>query len=168
MENFKENPFFAAFYSNPTENAFETEITFLLQHYHQRKSLGAGAGGSIFDFSLLLDRAYAIVTLGRNDLEVFTSVYNSILTKIPTPTRIVRLECRPETQRNRIDRRGRTQEQMITLDYLARLEKAIDVVLLEQPYCDVPRINIDSEKIDFTEGASGVDLARNMILGESI
>ena len=36
-EDFKVNPFWEAFYNNPGEYIFETELTFTLQHYHEIK-----------------------------------------------------------------------------------------------------------------------------------
>ena len=36
------NPFWEAFYTDPSAYTFETEITFLLQHYHFAKVAGGG------------------------------------------------------------------------------------------------------------------------------
>ena len=38
LEDFQTNLFWRAFYADPAGTAFETEITFLLQHYHQIKT----------------------------------------------------------------------------------------------------------------------------------
>src|SRR5262245_59019820 len=66
-EQFRKNPFFEAFYRDPAGTAFETELTFLLQHYHlQRKAMRLD-GSYCVDFSAVLDHAYACVTLGRID-----------------------------------------------------------------------------------------------------
>ena len=35
FEDFKKNPFWEAFYCNPGKYIFETEISFILLHYHQ-------------------------------------------------------------------------------------------------------------------------------------
>ena len=37
LEDFKKSPFWEAFYRNPGEYIFETEISFILLHYHQIK-----------------------------------------------------------------------------------------------------------------------------------
>src|SRR3954447_11075813 len=62
-EDFSSNPFWRAFYDDPNNTAFETEITFLLQHYHQIKVATNLEKSFACDFSLLLDYAYAHVTL---------------------------------------------------------------------------------------------------------
>src|SRR5688572_12438580 len=54
LENYRANPFIRSFYSNPTGYAFETEITFLLQHYSQIKTSSAGQQILICDYSLYL------------------------------------------------------------------------------------------------------------------
>ncbi|MGH9433991.1 MAG: deoxynucleoside kinase [Terriglobia bacterium] len=48
LENFESNPFLRAFYENPTENALETEFSFLLLHFHQLKSqIGAASNSEV-------------------------------------------------------------------------------------------------------------------------
>lgn len=39
FEDFGKNPFYRAFYHDPVGTAFETELTFLSQHYHLEKSV---------------------------------------------------------------------------------------------------------------------------------
>jgi deoxyadenosine/deoxycytidine kinase len=56
FEEFRTNPFWQAFYFDPAKYAFETEITFMLQHYHQIKKDQLIMGKSICcDFSFFLD-----------------------------------------------------------------------------------------------------------------
>jgi deoxyadenosine/deoxycytidine kinase len=38
FESFANNPFYDAFYRNPYRCSFETEVTFLLQHYHDARN----------------------------------------------------------------------------------------------------------------------------------
>ena len=50
-EDFKKNPFYDAFYEDPRRYAFETELTFLLQHYHQQKAMASKNRDFCADFS---------------------------------------------------------------------------------------------------------------------
>ena len=68
FEDFKKNPFWALFYQNPNLHAFETEVTFLLQHYSQIKTSIPALSMVAFDYSLLQDQAYARVNLARSTL----------------------------------------------------------------------------------------------------
>lgn len=166
LESFAANPFFSAFYSDPTAHAFETEITFLLQHYHTRKLGNARHSRAVYDFSLAQDLAYAMVTLEMADLNVFRSVHQATLEKIGAPSLVVRLRCSPAVEKDRIHVRGRPQEQRVELGYLRRLEEAIDLALAERPYLDVPVLEVDSEAINFATDPTGMVDVRMRIQGQ--
>lgn len=53
LEDFKKIPYLEDFYFSPSEFAFETEISFTLQHYYQIKK--ASSNTFITDFSLIND-----------------------------------------------------------------------------------------------------------------
>src|SRR5258708_34419241 len=70
FEEFSKNPFFEAFYQDPSRNAFETELTFALQHYHQIKVSASDVPAVCFDFSPELDLAYANLNLEGERLSI--------------------------------------------------------------------------------------------------
>lgn len=147
-ENFQSNPFWKAFYADPAETAFETEISFLLQHYHEIKS--ASKQGKFFacDFSLLLDLAYAEVTLNEEKRAAFMAVYQIIRRELPPPALVIHLVCDPEIELERIRKRGRDVEQSISLDYLSAINTALTEVI-EKEATDWNVLTIDSVKFDF-------------------
>jgi deoxyadenosine/deoxycytidine kinase len=132
LEDFSSNPFWRAFYADPNNTAFETEITFLLQHYHQIK-LAADQKPSVCDFSLFLDYAYAQVTLKGSRFETFEHVYNEVCGHISPPSLLVHLECEPAVELERIRARGRDAENSITLDYLKSLNDCLDALVSKLP-----------------------------------
>lgn len=71
LEDFQSNPFWKPFYADPAGTAFETEISFLLQHYHEIKAAAKRGATFVCDFSLLLDLAYAHVTLSGGKQSAF-------------------------------------------------------------------------------------------------
>ncbi len=149
FENFELNPFIEKFYSDSEFYSFETEITFLLQHYSQIKTHSKQTEAHFFcDYSLLLDFSYAEVTLETSHLEVFQRVYKAVTSEIGSPSLVIHLQCSAKTQLHRIRERNRTMENGITLQYLDLLNRALDSrVRLEHPIHRV--IEIDSEKLDF-------------------
>jgi len=153
LENFSENPFWQAFYKDPVGNALETEIVFLLQHYHHIKMSKRQSTSFICDFSLYLDLAYAMITLDESGKNIFESIFAEINRHISRPALIVRLKCSPETELQRIRSRGRAQERAITVDYLSRLELALEAALKRAQSMVV---TIDSEQIDFRNDSSVV------------
>jgi deoxyguanosine kinase len=150
LENFQTNPFWEAFYQDPVRHAFETEVTFLLQHYHQIKVNGATAKVFACDFSLLLDRAYANVTLHGSKRQTFLAVYKEAVRDLGLPDVLVHLQCGAAAELQRIRKRGRAVEESITLEYLDKLNDSVaQQVSLVGKQTQV--LTIDSEHKNFAD-----------------
>ena len=148
LENFQANPFWEAFYRDPVRHAFETEVTFLLQHYHQLKVSCATAKLFACDFSLLLDRAYADVTLYGSKHQTFSAVYEEVVKDLNLPDLLVHLRCGAAAELERIRKRGRAVEASITLKYLGKLNDSVERQVSE--VCGKTKvISIDSERQNF-------------------
>lgn len=150
LENFHDNPFWKEFYQDPIWHAFETEVSFLLQHYHQMKV--TKAAGKLFtcDFSLLLDRAYANVTLHGSKRRTFLTVYQEVVKDLGLPDVLVHLRCGAAAELQRIRKRGRAVEEPITLEYLDKLNDAVEQQVLQVG--EKTRIvTIDSEHQNFAD-----------------
>jgi deoxyguanosine kinase len=148
FENFKLNPFIEKFYSDPEFYSFETEISFLLQHYSQIKTEARQAKGFFCDYSLLLDSSYAEVTLTPSHLKIFQDVYETVVSEILSSNLIIHLRCSAETQLDRIRQRNRSMESGITTQYLDLLNRRVDsAVKVEHPQCRI--LEIDSQALDF-------------------
>ena len=125
LEDFKANPFWEQFYADPRCFAFETEITFLLQHYNQIKAASDLKEPIVCDFSFLLDRAYVDVTLAEEERRVFLTVFKEVQRQLGPPALYVLLECSPEEELRRSQARGRKTEKMVSIDYLSALNEAV-------------------------------------------
>lgn len=159
LENFRSNPFWQQFYSDPRKFAFETEITFLLQHYNKIKVAGETDGPFACDFSYLLDRAYADVTLGDDQRRAFLAVYDEARKNTGPADLIVFLRCGAEEEFARIRRRGRSVEAGIKMDYLVALNEAV-AHRIAVAKSESKVIEIDSERNDF---ANDPDTQRKMV-----
>lgn len=163
FEDFKKNPFWEAFYANPGKCVFETEITFLLLHYHQIKSaFESQERTAICDFSFLLDLAYAKVGLTGSKLEAFERVYSEIQGELGPPALIIYLKCDAETELARIRGRGRAEENMITLEFLEALNFALKREM-QNHQTDSMIMTIDSAAKDFANDKSVRDEMRMLI-----
>ena len=150
-EDHKVNPFWEAFYTDPSTCAFETEITFLLQHYHFAKLAAARTEGAILlDHSFELDMAYAELGLEGARKEIFTSIYREIRNEIGLPRALVFVTCSAEEALKRIRLRGRPFEQNVTVEFLAGLQRELERRLATLAD-SVPVVTIDSETTDFRE-----------------
>lgn len=150
FEEFAKNPFFELFYSDPKRYAFEAEITYMLQHYSSiSDAVVVNARSVVADFSSVLDLAYARVTLQPKDLEVFEMVFDHALSKIGQADLLVKLECAPEVELERIRERARSVERAITLEYLFKLNESVERVLTDSRFEGLRVLRIDSSKLDF-------------------
>ena len=143
------NPFWEAFYTDPSTCTFETEISFLLQHYHFAKLAAAKTEGAILmDHSFELDMAYAEIGLEGSRKEIFASIYREIRNEIGLPHALVLITCSAEEAFKRIRARGRSFEENITVEFLAGLQRELErrVAIVAGT---VPVVTIDSETTDF-------------------
>lgn len=152
FEDFRANPFGEQFYADPKRFAFETEITFLLQHYNGIKAASGLKEPVVCDFSFLLDCAYVDVTLPEEERRVFLTVWQEVQRQLGPPALYVLLECRPEEELRRIKARGRETEKGIGIEYLASLNDAL------ARHVDVAEsssrvLRIDSEQRNFAKDA---------------
>ena len=148
FDNFKSSPFWKAFYTNPGKYIFETEISFILLHYHQIKlALESKQTKLICDFSFILDLAFAKIGMSGTRLSAFVCVLEEIKKELPEPDLIVYLDCDARTELARIKRRARVEERFINLDFLDALNTALwdEVSKIE----NIPVITIDSAAKDF-------------------
>lgn len=148
FEDFQKNPFWRLFYQDADLHAFETEITFLLQHYSQIKTFGDMSSSVAVDYSFLQDKAYARVNLSGRRLEAFEAVYRYIMEEILPPVLIVHVQCSPGEELKRIQGRARTEEKSIGIAYLDALNRAI-ALAVDEIRMSIQVVEIDSAALDF-------------------
>lgn len=149
FENFQENPFWKDFYQDPVQFAFETEITFLLQHYHAIKKQSP-TDNCIFDFSLLQDMAYADINLTGVRKKIFTDLAKNLIQEIGYPDLLIYITCPPKIALERIQQRNRDVESSISLSYLEELSAAIEQRINSARHTPSV-VQIDSAKFDFRQ-----------------
>jgi deoxyguanosine kinase len=163
LEDFKDNPFWKAFYTNPGKYIFETEIAFSLLHYHQiKRQIEKASEILVCDFSFSLDLAYAKIGLKGSQLEAFEMVCSEIYKELGLPTLLVHLQCDAETELARITKRGRAEESLISLHFLDGLNKAVEKeVSALRPKC--PIISINSSVKDFAHDEATKEEMRELL-----
>jgi deoxyguanosine kinase len=150
LERFRENPFWRAFYANPGAHAFETEVTFLLQHYHELKVHGSRYGTIVSDFSLLQDAAYAAMGLPGSQKAAFDKVLLEVEAEIGRADLLIHVVCPPTVELERIKRRGRQAEARITVSFLRALNTSIEDHVRSTAS---PVAIVDSAKLNFARNA---------------
>jgi deoxyadenosine/deoxycytidine kinase len=163
LENFQLNPFIESFYSNPELYAFETEITFLLQHYSQIKTKARSGQILICDYSFYLDLSYAHVTLKSSQISTFNSVSDIAFGEVGHPTLLVHLLCSTETEMERIRHRQRPMEDSISIEYLEVLNKVLHGYVA-QARQEINVIEVNSEELDFAHNPDVQDEVIDLIV----
>ena len=161
LENFQHNPFFDDFYDDPVAYSFETEITFLLQHYHSIKKQKNNTW-FVCDYSLLLDVAYADVNLVGDRHRIFLEIVEELQKEIGLPAHLIHLICPEKVLLQRIVARARDAETAITIDYLQSLSKAL-TIRVEEISNKISVTTIDSNAIDFRKGIEEVRVLQSML-----
>ena len=147
LEDFRRNPFVRAFYQTPKVFAFETEVSFVLQHFHALKMHRTPDTIVVLDHSFFLDEAYADVTLLSTERRAFQAIVNEIRYQTGDNALVVHLECPASVALERLRARKRTMEQGIRKAYLERLNAALDRRLSKLSAQRIFRI--DSGRLDY-------------------
>jgi deoxyadenosine/deoxycytidine kinase len=127
LEQTQAHPFLSAFYDDPGRFALETELGFVLLHYHQLHPV-AHNRLVVTDFSAAKDVAFARMNLAGDQLALFNHMYKHLSGRLPKPAVAVLLDLELDESLRRIQLRGRPYELGITKDYLARLRDAYDEI----------------------------------------
>lgn len=165
FEEFKANPFWKAFYSNPDKYNFETEVTFILQHYHELKRKLEETRDVVCDFSFTQDLGYAVMGLKKKPLKIFQSVHDYIIDEVGEPTLIIFMKCSASGLLERIKVRGREEEVLIDEGFLTSLSAFVnkEIKRKRKKKKEVSYLEIDTEKINIITNPSDQQFILNKI-----
>lgn len=131
LEEFEKNPFLVDFYRDPAGNVFETEMQFLLLHYHQLKGLSGSAQESITDFTFAKDLIFGNLNFRvESEKKIFVHLYEFLLPRLSVPDVVIYLKGSDDLIIDRIRKRKRSIEQTIDEEYYKKLKRAYDGVFL--------------------------------------
>jgi deoxyguanosine kinase len=116
------HPFLTKFYSDPRKYGLETELNFLLIHYHQLAHQNASC--LITDFTLGKDLVFARMNLSGQDLDCFEALFSSLISRLKPPDEVILLDIPPSVCLARISARAKEAEYQISSEYLAKLRSA--------------------------------------------
>lgn len=167
-EDFENNPFLEQIYEDGQENWLEYGITNVMIHYNQLRKNDDADKDYVFDFSILLDRAYAeshleINAISEKELAVYDKLDKLVREKMPKVDLRIHLVCKPEEQKRRILERGREYEKDISLDFLKMMARNTKRFLDERGN-DTKVLVIDTGKYDYVNNPVHQKIVLNMIM----
>lgn len=162
LEQFEDNPFLKKFYLNPSKYALETELAFVLIHYHQVFHVPQQIKKEeyISDFHISKDIFFAEMNLNKEDLAIFQSLYSALTRRLPEPDVMVYLKCSDESILKRIKQRNQGNENSIDPEYFVKLNSRYDKYYAEM---NMPKIEVDTNGCDFIENPASIGWLSNRI-----
>ena len=151
FEDFSSIAFLSDFYKTPDLYAYETEIAFLLQHVFQIKKSAILNNQIVCDYSIEQDFAYALNNLLPHEMESFEQIYRISKSKLEPTTLIICLQANPTTLKERIKKRGHTNEKDISIDYLcstcAQVENQVKSITTPVVFFNTDKLNFLDLKV---------------------
>jgi len=129
----EENPYLEKFYKDPKKYAFGMQMFLLHKRYAMQQlasfeATGVGGyNGAILDRSLSGDRVFAKLhrdsgNIDQLDWETYEMAYSVMARTLLPPTLLIFLDTQPETAYERMQRRNRSAEAGVPLEYLKKLQ----------------------------------------------
>lgn len=153
FEAVDENPYLEDFYADMPRYAFHSQMFFLARRLEQHISKVNPGNRVIQDRTLYEDahifarNLYDEGTLDSRDFRVYTVMYEAIRGALRPPDLLVYLRASLPTLRRHIAQRGRTFEQAVDPDYLARLNGLYEGWF--EGYDLSPKVVLDADALDF-------------------
>ena len=158
LEKFEDNPFLSEFYDDPTRFAFQTQLFFLLQRYHQQQDIrqvDMFHNLLISDYMFIKDRLFASLNLDDKEMNLYDSIANMMERNVINPDLIIYLQADTATLMKNIDKRGRNFESNISYEYINELNEIYTEYFFR--YNDTPLVIINTNNIDFGHNPDDLD-----------
>jgi deoxyguanosine kinase len=165
LETFSDNPFLAKFYEDPDRYAFQLELSFLSERYHQIKTeLGHPdlfGQAVISDYFLAKSFIFSKYNLKDDEMKLFEKLFSIINLQAPKPDLYVYLHLSVEKLLENIKQRGRSYEKHITYEYLKEVQEGYFGFFKSQQEMKI--LVIDTSQIDFVNRESDLQLLKKVI-----
>ena len=165
LEAFSDNPFLAKFYENPDRYAFQLELSFLSERYHQIKTeLGHPdlfGQAVISDYFLAKSFIFSKYNLKDDEMKLFEKLFSIINLQAPKPDLYVYLHVPVEKLLENIKLRGRSYEKHISYEYLKEVQDGYFGFFKSQQEMKI--LVIDTSQIDFVNRESDLQGLKKVI-----
>lgn len=125
LERPDENAFLGRFYQDMERWGLATQLAFLYQRIDLLENFAGGADSAVVsDFILDKDPLFAEMNLGKDELDLYRRIFDSLRPPSPpVPDLVIYLQARPETLVDRVRKRGMDAEKRISEAYLSRVSE---------------------------------------------
>lgn len=152
LETVEENPFLTGFYQDRRRFAFQTQLFFLLSRYRQQLELRQGElfrSAIVSDYLFQKDRIFAAVNLSDDELVLYDQLLPLLERDLVKPDLVVFLRADLPVLLRRIERRGRSFERNMDVDYLRLLDEAYTDYFFH--WRSTPLLVVNTNQLDVVE-----------------
>ncbi|MFA9391220.1 MAG: deoxynucleoside kinase [Prolixibacteraceae bacterium] len=150
-ETFADNPFLEKFYKAPESYAFTLEMSFMAERYSQLmtelQNRDLFKDFAVADYYFMKSLIFSSVTLTNDEYNLYRKFFDIIYSRLPRPDLYVYLHKSPPNLKTQIEKRGRSYEQDIQVNYLENISNAYFQYFKQQS--EFPVVIIDTNNIDF-------------------
>lgn len=165
FEPAEKNPFLADFYKDRRQNAFKTQIFFLLSRYQQQLTLKKSTTPVVCDYTFAKDKVFAKINLSKDEQILYEKIYSLLHAELPKPDLVVYMQASPDVLLERIKKRGLMYEKPITVEYLGDLTNAYNDFFFS--YSECPLIVINASDIDYVKNKTDWENLKKAILAHN-
>src|ERR1700690_3785536 len=146
------NPFLDRFYQEISGMSLATQMGFLVERYDQMRPLAKELSGIdprpiVSDYLFEKDKLFAYINLTDAELALYNRYYQIFRSEVPAPDLVIYLQASPEVLKQRLKRKGLTQEQAISDAYIEQVAKAYEHFFFHYTASDL--LVVDTSEIDF-------------------
>jgi deoxyadenosine/deoxycytidine kinase len=152
LEGPEENPFISHFYTDMRRYAFQTQLYFLLNRFHQQQKLvqfDLFKQSLVSDYLFAKDKIFAYLTLNDNELTLYERLHPLLEMRVQKPDLVLYLQASTEVLMRRIQIRGRAYERELDRKYLEDVNAAYNHFFFH--YSVTPLLVVNTNDIDFVK-----------------
>ncbi len=159
------NPFLSEFYKDRTQNAFKTQLFFLLNRYQQQLTLKDIESPVVCDYTFAKDKVFAKINLSKDEQALYEKIYSLLHAELRKPDLVVYMQAAPNILLERIKKRAIQYEKTITVEYLEELTEAYNDYFFN--YTDCPLLVINASDIDYVKNKTDWENLKKAILSHN-
>lgn len=153
-----ENPFLKRFYSDMSQWAFHSQVFFLVHKFNAHRA-HLDQGEAIIQDRTIYEDAEIFAThlaesglMSPEEFKTYFDLYNEFIQLLPPPTLMIYLRASVTTLVDRIEKRGRPEEQQIPRVYLESLHQLYESWF--ERYDRSPKLVIEVDHLDYVNNES--------------
>ncbi len=159
------NPYLSDFFDDMPRWSFNLQVFFLTARFKQHRAIQAGTRSAVQDRTIYEDaeifarNLYEMKLMSERDFNTYQLIYSEFVSLLTPPDLVVYLQASIPKLVSNIEKRARTYESKVKLDYLKRLQTNYEAWYVR--YAHGKKILINVDNLDFVERADDL----NFIIG---